>query len=163
MFRLIPLRSLARTAHHRVEDVFPVDITDLSSVQREIIAPNGTSPCYNDLPRSWNMTPDKSNTLLLTSGTLELVLYSLRERKQESLVLTPENVHLNGKLYYGSPVMIKWSPHIFYKMRADSDGCTFVTFISDDHQVHNGGYALDTFISDDDKLHDAVAVGSSAA
>lgn len=128
MFRLIPLRSLARTAHHRVDDLFPVNPSFLASIQREIIAPNGTSPCYDDLQRSWNMTPDKTNTVLMTAGTLELTVYCLNKYTKASLVLTPENVYLDGKMHYGSPAMVEWAPRIFYKMRADAEGCAFVTF-----------------------------------
>ena len=129
MFRLIPLRSIARTTQHRV-DLAGVDL-GWTTVQREIFAPNGTSPAYDDLPRSWNMMPNKTNAVLVTAGTLELTVYSLQARKQDSLVLTPENVYLNGKVHYGSPAMLEWAPGVFYKMRADDDGCTFVTFTAD--------------------------------
>ena len=127
MFRLIPLRSLVRSAKHSVDEMFPVNFENVVSIHRDIIAPNSTSPGY-ELPREWNMMPDRSNTVLITQGALELTIYSLQKRTESSLILTPENVHLNGKIHYGSPAMIEWSPGIFYKMRAKSEGCAFVTF-----------------------------------
>lgn len=108
MFRLIPLRSLVRNTTQRIDHTSLVDFSRLVSVQRETIAPNWTSPGYNDLPRSWNMMPNNRNTLLITAGTLEFTVYSLQERKQSSLVLSSDNVYLDGKMYYGSPSMLEW-------------------------------------------------------
>jgi hypothetical protein len=136
MFRLIPLRSLVRNTTQCVDYFALVDFAKLVSVQRETFAPNGTSPGYDDLPRSWNMMPDKRNVVLLIAGTLELTVYSLQQRVQTALVLTPENVYLNGKIHYGSPAMLEWGSDIFYKMRADDDGCSFVTFTLDETNIN---------------------------
>lgn len=136
MFRLIPLRSLVRNTTQRIDHTSLVDFSKLVSVQRETIAPNWTSPGYNDLPRSWNMMPNNRNTLLITAGTLEFTVYSLQERKQSSLVLSSDNVYLDGKMYYGSPSMLDWGSGVFYKMRTYTDGCSFVSFTLDDTDIN---------------------------
>jgi hypothetical protein len=74
--------------------------------------------------------------MLIANGTLELDLYCLQQRKQESFVLTPENVYRNGKLYYGSAAMFEWSPGTFYKMRTETEGCTLITFVTEGKQVN---------------------------
>ena len=119
-----------------MDDIALVDFAKLVSVQRETFAPNGTSLGYDDLPRSWNMMPNKRNAVLLTAGTLELTVYSLQQRDQSALVLTRENVYLNDKIHYGSPAMLEWGPDIFYKMRADDDGFSFVTFTLDETNIN---------------------------
>lgn len=135
MFRLIPLRAVVRTPHHRVDNIPPIDFSKPVSMQREMIAPNSVLPDYGVLSRSWNMKHDMTNTVFITTGSVELVMYCRQENKIESFVLTPENVHRNGKLYYGSPAMLEWPPGIFYKMRTQSEGCTFLTFVGHEKNV----------------------------
>lgn len=128
MFRLIPLRTAAHTVTHRVDIAVPI----FDTVEREIHAPNYTTPGYRDKSSamtSWNMYPTKSNLLMITSGKVELDIYCLQERKHESFVLTPDDVYRNGKVYYGSPAMVGWAPGIFYKLRTGTDGASFVNFM----------------------------------
>jgi len=132
MFRLIPLRIATQSAIHRIDTAMPLH----DVVEREIYAPNYTTPGHihahipdTTMSMSWNMYPTKSNLLMITSGKVELDIYSLHERNQQSFVLTPENVYRNGKVYYGSPAMLGWAPGIFYKLRIGSSGASFVNFI----------------------------------
>ena len=66
---------------------------------------------------------------MVAHGELRLDLYCLNSRQREDLIITPENIYKNGRIYYGSPAMIQWYAGTYYKTQSGENGCVFTNFI----------------------------------
>ena len=128
MFRLIPLRSVTRTSRMRIDEVAPFDYFNYDAVQRVIQAPDTNVPSPS-ASRSWEMSHENANSVMVAHGELRLDLYCLNSRQREDFIITPENVYKNGRIYYGSPAMIHWRAGTYYKTHSGEDGCIFTNFI----------------------------------
>ena len=155
MFRLIPLHTLVKGQKHKISAVFPIELVskNLISIRRETIAPNSVSPA-NELGLSWTMTPDRSNTLLMTSGRLELSIYCAENNIEDNFVLTPDKIYRNGQFHYGNAAMLKLSPGVFYNLRTNGVECTFMTFISYPEQNEHFTSQMEKVPSEEDTTID---------
>jgi hypothetical protein len=139
MFKLIPLRSLARSGKHCVDALAPIDITRYDAIRRETYAPNTSTSwldstpknnSFNSLSERWYMHPDKSNMLMVVHGAICVDIYNSEYDKHEEFILSSDNVYRGGKVYYGSPAMLGWGPGVYYKMHTTEEGCALVNFMN---------------------------------
>ena len=92
MYRLIPLRTLRRTAGVIFDEVVPSDIPKIDGIDRVIHKANGISPGPCDgVNRPWYMHTGQDDNLLVLQGELFVDIYCPMRKKKESFIITPDN------------------------------------------------------------------------
>jgi len=123
MYRIIPLRTLRRTAGVCFDEVVSSDIPRIDGIDRVIHKANGVSPgpCES-VKRPWYMHPGQDDNLIVLQGERFIDIYCPREKRKESFIVTPEKVYKNNKLYYNQPAMVVWPAGIFHRIVSGSTG-----------------------------------------
>tara|TARA_B110000483_G_C18190392_1_gene540709 strand:+ start:960 stop:1508 length:549 start_codon:yes stop_codon:yes gene_type:complete len=123
MYRLIPLRTLRRTAGVLFDEVVPSDIPKIDGIDRVIHKANGVSPgpCAG-VKRPWYMHPGQDDNLIVLQGERFIDIYCPLKKRKESFIVTPDKVYKNEKLYCDQPAMIVWPAGIFHRIISGSEG-----------------------------------------
>ena len=122
-YRLIPLRTLRRTAGVLFDEVVPSDIPKIDGIDRVIHKANGISPgpCEG-VKRPWYMHPGQDDNLIVLQGERFIDIYCPKLHKKESFIVTPDKVYKNDKLYCDQPAMIVWPAGVFHRIISGSEG-----------------------------------------
>ena len=108
-YRLIPLRTLRRTAGVLFDEVVPSDIPKIDGIDRVIHKANGISPGPCEVVKlPWYMHPGQ--------GERFIDIYCPKLHKKESFIVTPD------KVYCDQPAMIVWPAGVFHRIISGSEG-----------------------------------------
>lgn len=129
MYRLIPLRTLRRTAGVLFDEIVPSDIPKIDGIDRVIHKANGVSPgpCEGVI-RPWYMHPGQDDNLMVLQGERFIDIYCPVQKKKNSFIVTPDKVYKNDKLYCNQPAMVVWPAGIFHRIISGSEGSISVNF-----------------------------------
>ena len=129
MYRLIPLRTLRRTAGMIFDEVVPSDIPKIDGIDRVIHKANGISPgpCES-VKRPWYMHPGQHDNLMVLQGERFVDIYCPTLKKKHSFIITPDKVYKNDKLYCNQPAMVVWPAGIFHRIISGPEGSISVNF-----------------------------------
>lgn len=129
MYRLIPLRTLRRTAGVVFEEVVPSDIPKIHGIDKVIHTANGVSPGPVDgIQRPWYKHKYQDDNLLVLQGERFIDIYCPNTKKKASFVVTPDKVYKNGKLYCDQPAMVVWPSGIFHRIISGANGSISINF-----------------------------------
>ena len=94
MYRLIPLRTLRRTAGVLFDEVVPSDIPKIDGIDRVIHKANGISPDPCEGVKRPCMHHGQDDNLIVLQGERFIDIYCPIKKKKESFIVTQ-----NNKLY----------------------------------------------------------------
>lgn len=123
MYRILPLRTLRRTAGVMFDEVSKSDIPLIHGIDRVIHKANGISPGpIGSIKRPWYMHTGQDDNLMVLQGERFVDIYCPKRKEKASFVITPDRVYKNGKLYCEQPAMVVWPSGIFHRIISGSEG-----------------------------------------
>ena len=129
MYRILPLRTLRRTAGVLFDEVSKSDIPKIDGIDRVIHSANGISPGpVGNIMRPWYMHKHQDDNLIVLQGERFIDIYCPNKKEKASFVITPEKVYKNGKLYCSQPAMVVWPAGIFHRIISGSNGSISLNF-----------------------------------
>lgn len=136
MYRLVPLRTLRKTAGVLFDEIVPSDIPKtIDGIDRVIHGPRGVSPgpCEG-VKRPWYMHPGQDDNLMVLQGERFVDIYCATKKKKTSFIVTPEKVYKDGKLYIDHPCMVVWPAGIFHRIVSGDEGSISLNFAVRGHR-----------------------------
>jgi hypothetical protein len=150
MYRIIPFRTLRRTAGVQFDEIAKSDIPRISGIDRVIHGPNSISPgpvhdSVIPVHRPWYMHKGQDDNLLVLQGTRYVDIFNPKTREKASFVVTPNEIYKNDKIYYKGPAMVVWPAGIFHRIISGEEGSISVNFatrnknfdIEDNFNIYN--------------------------
>jgi hypothetical protein len=150
MYRIIPFRTLHRTAGVQFDEIAKSDIPRINGIDRVIHGPNSISPGpVNDsvvpVHRPWYMHKGQDDNLLVLQGTRYVDIFNAKTREKASFVVTPNEIYKNDKIYFKGPAMVVWPAGIFHRIISGEEGSISVNFatrnknfdIEDNFNIYN--------------------------
>jgi hypothetical protein len=129
LYRLIPLRTLRRTAGVKFDEIVPSDIPKINGIDRVLHGPNSISPGpIDNIKRPWYMHPGQDDNLMVLQGERYIDVYEQKSNQSASFVVTPDKVYKNDKLYYDGPAMIVWPAGVFHRIISGDKGSISINF-----------------------------------
>ena len=129
MYRILPLRTLRRTAGVLFDEVSKSDIPKIDGIDRVIHSANGISPGpVGNIMRPWYMHKHQDDNLIVLQGERFIDIYCPKKKEKASFIITPEKVYKNGKLYCSQPAMVVWPAGIFHRIISGSTGSISLNF-----------------------------------
>ena len=133
MYRIIPFRTLRRTAGVQFDEIAKSDIPRISGIDRVIHGPNSISPgpvhdSVIPVHRPWYMHKGQDDNLLVLQGTRYIDIFDPKTKTKASFIVSPDKVYKNDKLYYDGPAMVVWPAGIFHRIISGIDGSISVNF-----------------------------------
>uniref|UniRef100_A0A6C0F881 dTDP-4-dehydrorhamnose 3,5-epimerase n=1 Tax=viral metagenome TaxID=1070528 RepID=A0A6C0F881_9ZZZZ len=129
MYRILPLRTLRRTAGVIFDEVSKSDIPKIDGIDRVIHKANGISPGpVDNVMRPWYMHTGQDDNLIVLQGERFIDIYCPVKKEKASFIVTPDNVYKNGKLYCAQPAMVVWPSGIFHRIISGSEGSISLNF-----------------------------------
>jgi len=123
MYRILPLRTLRRTAGVLFDEVSKSDIPTIHGIDRVIHKANGVSPGpVGAVKRPWYMHTGQDDNLMVLQGERFVDIYCPVRKEKASFIITPDKVYKNGKIYCEQPAMVVWPSGIFHRIISGSEG-----------------------------------------
>ena len=123
MYRILPLRTLRRTAGVLFDEVSKSDIPKIHGIDRVIHKANGVSPGpVGAVKRPWYMHTGQDDNLMVLQGERFVDIYCPVRKEKASFIITPDKVYKNGKIYCEQPAMVVWPSGIFHRIISGSEG-----------------------------------------
>ncbi len=123
MYRILPLRTLRRTAGVLFDEVSKSDIPSIHGIDRVIHKANGVSPGpVGAVKRPWYMHTGQDDNLMVLQGERFVDIYCPVRKEKASFIITPDKVYKNGKIYCEQPAMVVWPSGIFHRIISGSEG-----------------------------------------
>ena len=153
LYRIIPLRSLRRTAGVKFDEMVPSDIPKIHGIDRVIHGPNSISPGpVENVKRPWYMHPGQDDNLMVLQGTRYVDIFSPTTFEKASFIITPDQVYKNDKLYYDGPAMVVWPAGVYHRIISGEEGSISVNFASRTKnfnlETNFNIYSLNTYTGD---------------
>ena len=103
MYRIIPLRTLRRTAGVIFDELAKSDIPKINGIDRVIhgpysISPGPVSDAVIPCDRPWYMHKNQDDNLLVLSGTRYIDIFDPKKKEKASFIVTPDEIYKNEKL-----------------------------------------------------------------
>ena len=133
LYRLIPLRTLRRTAGVKFDEIVPSDIPKIHGIDRVIHGPNSISPgpieeSTPPVKRPWYMHPGQDDNLMVLQGTRYIDIFNSNSNEKASFIVTPDKVYKNDKLYFDGPAMVVWPAGVFHRIISGEEGSISMNF-----------------------------------
>ena len=98
LYRLIPLRSLRKTAGVVFDEMVPSDIPKIHGIDRVIHGPNSISPGpVDNIKRPWYMHPGQDDNLMVLKGERYVDVCDPKSKQKASFIVTPDRIYKNDK------------------------------------------------------------------
>tara|TARA_B100001027_G_scaffold14511_2_gene8748 strand:+ start:3978 stop:4541 length:564 start_codon:yes stop_codon:yes gene_type:complete len=141
MYRIIPLRTLRRTAGVIFDELAKSDIPKINGIDRVIhgpysISPGPVSDAVIPCDRPWYMHKNQDDNLLVLSGTRYIDIFDPQKKEKASFIVTPDEIYKNEKLYYKGPAMLVWPAGIFHRIISGVEGSISINFASRDKKFN---------------------------
>ena len=159
LYRLIPLRSLRKTAGVVFDEMVPSDIPKIHGIDRVIHGPNSISPGpVENIKRPWYMHPGQDDNLMVLKGERYVDVCDPKSKQKASFIVTPDRIYKNDKLYYDGAAMIVWPAGIYHRIISGDEGSISVNFASRTRKFNIDDnfniYALDKYTGETVLLRD---------
>ncbi len=133
-YKILPLRELRRTHGVKFDEIQSIDIPnyvrgiDIVKHKENAFSPGSLEFEDKQIERPWYMHQEQTDLLLVLKGTRHVDLYNPVTREKVSFTVTPDQIYVNGQLYYDGPVLLGWSFGIFHRVESGQDGSVSINF-----------------------------------
>jgi hypothetical protein len=139
-WRIVKLRPFRKTEGVSF-DIFPMKaLPRIDGIDRVIHRHGAISPGpVGEVARPWYIHHYQEDNLLVLQGERTAEIYTLKHRRVETFVVTPDRILHNGKLVYEGAAMVVWPCNVFHRIVSGPEGSASLNFA-----VRHPGFDIDT-------------------
>ena len=148
-YKIIALQPFRRTEGVTF-DILPREIVPkVDAVDRVIHRSSAISPGpVGEVKEPWYMHPHQDDNLMVLQGVRYVDIYTRKQGRVESFVVTPERVEHDGKILYDGPALLVWPRAVFHRIKSGENGSASVNLATHyegiDMRTNFNIYDLDT-------------------
>ena len=122
-YKVIALQPFRRTEGVTF-DILPKSLVPrVDAVDRVIHKSSAVSPGpVGEVTEPWYMHPFQDDNLIVLQGTRHVEIYTRKQGRIETFVVTPDRVEHNNKLLYDGPGLLVWPRKVFHRIKSGAEG-----------------------------------------